>query len=74
MTKPKDHEGRVISGLTELIRASLRVKDNARWNPGMNPDNDDAVIKHHEVRAARLRVIREELENVFSESNVAGGF
>lgn len=55
--------GRVVTLLSGLIVASLRVVEVECRNPSYDADRSDDKIKAHKERAATLRRIREEFEN-----------
>lgn len=57
----------VAIGLSYLIRESLTVMEGERTSPGYCPDRMDDKIKFYRERAAKLRKLREEFENVMSE-------
>jgi len=54
----------VVDALSRLIRSSLIGAAHAQYFPCSNPDEMDDRIKEGKERAEKLRVIRNEFENI----------
>jgi hypothetical protein len=61
----------VIDGLSRIIAKTLRSHHSERHHPGHNADAMDDKIKLTGEQAIKLRQIRNQLEDIFTEGDVA---
>lgn len=55
---------RVVLNLSALIAQELKALSSEFWTPQFNPDQMDSELEFRRKRIVKLRVIREEFENI----------
>lgn len=60
----KSTEKSIIDGISELIKLHLINAAYQQYSPDGDPDKSDSTIADAKEKAAKLRKVREEFENI----------